>query len=172
MPPLRYDYQRARCEDPEIIKNWFSLVQSTIAKYGILEQDIYNFDETGFQMGVASTAKVITSSSHSTSRVRALQPGNREWVTVIESINASGWALPPMVIFAGKVHQSTWYQDIPGDWTIGLSENGWTNDNLALQWLQEVFEKHTAARTIGRYRLLILDGHGSHGTAEFEFFCK
>jgi hypothetical protein len=77
-----------------------------------------------------------------------------------------------MVIFAGKVHQSTWYQDIPGDWTIGLSENGWTNDNLALQWLQEVFEKHTAARTIGRYRLLILDGHGSHGTAEFEFFCK
>jgi hypothetical protein len=168
----KYDYQRAQCEDPEIIKNWFSLVQNTIAKYGILEQDIYNFDETGFQMGVASTAKVITSSHHSTSRVRALQPGNREWVTVIESINASGWALPPMIIFAGKVHQSTWYQDTPDDWTIGLSENGWTTDKLGFQWLQEVFDKHTTARTIGRYRLLILDGHGSHDTAEFEHFCK
>jgi hypothetical protein len=168
----KYDYQRAQCEDPEVIKDWFTRVQNTIAKYGILEQDIYNFDETGFQMGVASTAKVVTGSYHTTSRVRALQPGNREWVTVIESINASGWILPPMVIFAGKVHQSLWYQDIPTDWIIGLSENGWTNDDLGFQWLKEVFDKHTASRTIGRYRLLILDGHSSHNTAEFDFFCK
>jgi hypothetical protein len=100
----KYDYQRAQCEDPEIISKWFKLVQNTITKYGILEQDIYNFDETGFQMGVASTAKVITGSHHNTSRVRALQPGNREWVTSIETINAAGWALPPMIIFAGKVY--------------------------------------------------------------------
>jgi hypothetical protein len=44
----KYDYQRAKCEDPKIIKQWFDLVQNTIVKYGILEQDIYNFDETGF----------------------------------------------------------------------------------------------------------------------------
>jgi hypothetical protein len=81
-------------------------------------------------MGVASTAKVITGSHHNTSRVRALQPGNCEWVTSIETINAAGWALPPMIIFAGKVHQSIWYQDIPPDWVIGLSENGWTNNEL------------------------------------------
>jgi len=34
-------------------------VQNTIKKYRILEEDIYNFDETGFQI-VISTAKVIT----------------------------------------------------------------------------------------------------------------
>jgi len=123
-------------------------------------------------MGVASTAKVVTGSHHSTSRVRALQPGNREWVTVIEAISASGWATPPMIIFAGKVHQSTWYQDIPIDWTIGLSDNGWINDKLTFQWLEQVFERHTASRTIGRYRLLILDSHGSHATADFEHFCR
>jgi hypothetical protein len=44
----KYDYQCAKCEDPEIINWWFDLVQNTIVKYGILEQDIYNFDETGF----------------------------------------------------------------------------------------------------------------------------
>ena len=48
----KYDYQRARFEDPEIIRAWFRLVDNTIAKYGILEEDIYNFDETGFQMVV------------------------------------------------------------------------------------------------------------------------
>jgi hypothetical protein len=44
----KYDYQRALCEDYSIIRAWFNLVRNTIAKYGILEEDIHNFDETGF----------------------------------------------------------------------------------------------------------------------------
>jgi len=31
----KYDYQRAKCEDPVIIYGWFKLVRNTIAKYGI-----------------------------------------------------------------------------------------------------------------------------------------
>ncbi|KFY68126.1 hypothetical protein V496_01281 [Pseudogymnoascus sp. VKM F-4515 (FW-2607)] len=58
----KYDYKRAKYEDPKIIEEWFSLVRNTVAKYGILEQDIYNFDEAGFAMGVIATAKVVTSS--------------------------------------------------------------------------------------------------------------
>jgi hypothetical protein len=45
----RIDYQRAKCEDPEVIRAWFTLVRNMIAKYGIQEVDIYNFDETGLQ---------------------------------------------------------------------------------------------------------------------------
>ena len=57
----RYDYQRAQCEDLDAINAWFLLVRNTIVKYGIEESDIYNFDETGFLMGVISTAMVVTS---------------------------------------------------------------------------------------------------------------
>ena len=168
----KYDYQRAKCEDSTIIRDWFRLVQNIIAKYGIQKEDIYNFDETGFQMGVITTAKVITGSERA-NRPVTLQPGNREWVTVIESIASNGWSLPPMVIFEGKVHISTWYTDqLPLDWTIGVSENGWTTDSLGLTWLTDVFEKHTKDRTKGVYRLLVLDGHGSHSTPEFDLFCK
>jgi hypothetical protein len=111
----RYDYQRAKCEDPALIQDWFRLVQNTIAKYGIHEDDIYSFDETGFQMGVISTAKVITGSERARRPV-SIQPGNREWVTVIESASSCGWSLPPMIIFEGKVHISTWYTDaLPDD---------------------------------------------------------
>ena len=51
--------------------------------------------------------------------------------------------------------------------------NGWTNDNLGFEWLQGMFEKHTASQTVGRYDycLLILDGHSSHATASFDHFC-
>jgi hypothetical protein len=77
-----------------------------------------------------------------------------------------------MIIFSGKVHQSQWYEDIDPEWLIGLSDNGWTNNELGLLWLEKVFEKHTVQRMLGRHRLLILDGHASYESAEFDLFCK
>ena len=55
-----YNYERAKCKDPKLIMEWFSLVQKTILQYGIDPDDIYNFDETGFAIGLIATAKVIT----------------------------------------------------------------------------------------------------------------
>jgi hypothetical protein len=54
----RYDYQRAKCEDLTVIRNWFRLVENTITKYGIDLADIYNFDETGFMLGVIASRMV------------------------------------------------------------------------------------------------------------------
>jgi hypothetical protein len=71
------DYQRAKCEDPKVIQAWFTLVWNVIAKYGIQEADIYNFDETGFLMGMLSSAKVVTSSERC-GKPCTKQPGNRE----------------------------------------------------------------------------------------------
>ena len=165
----RLNSQRASCEDPVAIAAWFKLVEETRQAYGILDQDIYNFDETGFAMGVASTSKVVTSSDR-VGRAVIVQPGNREWVTAIECINASGWCLPPFVILSGKVHQDIWYRNLPLDWTIGVSDNGWTTDELGVEWVKH-FNQYTAARTAGVYRLLILDGHSSHATPEFDQYC-
>jgi hypothetical protein len=165
----KFSSQRALSEDPIAITAWFKLVEETRQTYGVLDQDIYNFDETGFMMGVAATSKVVTSSER-VGRAVVVQPGNREWVTVIECVNALGWSLPAFVILAGKVHQSSWYCDLPLDWTVGVSDNGWTTDQLGVEWVKH-FNQHTAARTAGVYRLLILDGHSSHATPEFDQYC-
>ena len=37
----KYDYKQAKCNDPEIISDWFKLVRATIAQYGIVTEDIY-----------------------------------------------------------------------------------------------------------------------------------
>ena len=47
----KYDYKRALCEDPEVIRGWFRLVANIKAKYGIQDEDTYNFDEAGFMIG-------------------------------------------------------------------------------------------------------------------------
>jgi hypothetical protein len=168
----KYDHKRALCEDPKVIREWFNLVRNTIEKYGILPEDTYNFDKIGFLMGIIATMRVVTGSEKNL-RPKLIQPGNREWATVIEGVNACGWCLPPMFILKGKNHQASWYEieGLPYGAVIAVSENGWTNNQLGLFWLKEVFHKHTQARTIGRYRLLILDGHGSHSGPEFDQFC-
>jgi hypothetical protein len=129
----------------------------------------YNFDETGFMMRVAATSKVVTSSD-TVGRPTVVQPGNREWVTTIECINASGWCLPPFVILSGKVHQASWYKDLPLDCAVAVSDNGWTTDELGLERVKH-FNRHTETCTVGAWRLLILDGHRSHATPDFDQFC-
>jgi hypothetical protein len=167
----RYNYERAKCEDPKIIEEYFDRVQEAILQYGILPEDIFNFDETGFAMGLCATAKVITGSDRY-SRPYLLQPGNREWVTAIEAVNSTGWALPSYVIFkAKKYSQEGWFETLPDDWKINISDNGWTTDKIGMDWLINHFIPLTNGRTMGRYRMLILDGHGSHLTAEFDRTC-
>ena len=169
----QYNYQHAKCEDPKIIKEWFDLIQITIMQHGIAYEDIYNFDETGYAMGLIATSKVVTRAGmygwH-----QVIQPGNQEWVTSIECINSIGWVLPPCIIFKGSVHIEGWYQDskLPHNWRIEVSPNGWTSNQIGLCWLQNVFIPETNSCTTGRYCLLVLDGHGSHLTPEFDKICS
>ena len=168
----RHDYKRAQCEDPDAINAWFCLVRNVVAKYGIADADIYNFDETGFQMGVIANGIVVTSSERR-SNVKMRQPGNREWVTVIQGVGALGFCVPPFIVVSGKYHLSTWYQNdaISRDWRIATSPNGWTTNEIGLDWIRH-FNEHTKSRTSGAFRLLVLDGHESHLSVDFELYCK
>jgi hypothetical protein len=71
------DYQRAQCEDPEKLQAWFWLVTNMINKYGIVEDDIYNFNEVGYAMGLIGTTRVVTSLDRR-GRPVTLQLGDRE----------------------------------------------------------------------------------------------
>jgi hypothetical protein len=168
----KYDYKRAQCEDAALIRQWFLLVENTAAKYGIGSDDWYNFDETGFLMGMIASGMVVTGAERR-GNPKSIQPGSREWVTVVQAINAAGWAVPPFIIVAGQYHLATWYRDhnLPGDWAISTTQNGWTNNEIGLEWLKH-FDQHTKARSNGAYRLLILDGHESHHSRDFELYCE
>lgn len=60
-----------------VIGEWFVLVNDTKAKYGVHDDDVHNFDETGFQFGVIGAIKVVTGSERRT-RADLIQPGDRE----------------------------------------------------------------------------------------------
>jgi hypothetical protein len=167
-----YDFQRALCEDPVKIDAWFRLVVNMRAKYAIQDEDFYNFDETGFMMGVICSSMVVTSAERK-GRRKQLQAGNREWATAIECISSDGFVVPPFLIVQGKNHLASWYTetDLPPDWMIKTTPNGWTDNDTALEWIEH-FHKNTESRRKGVYRMVVLDGHESHLAALFENFCK
>src|SRR6266496_1435489 len=51
------------------------------------------------------------------------------------------------------------------------TDNGWITNKVSLEWIKH-FDCHTASRTKGKYRLLILDGHESHHSTAFELYCQ
>jgi hypothetical protein len=119
------------------------------------------------------TTHLVVTGSERRDRSKTVQPGDREWVTVIAVINAAGWSVPPFLIFTGKYHLSACYEEaeIPRDWAIAVSDNGWTNNELGVECLEH-FLRHTDGKIVGVRRLLILDGHESHHSLEFQEFCK
>ncbi|KAF2179532.1 DDE-domain-containing protein, partial [Zopfia rhizophila CBS 207.26] len=143
-------------EDPENVVN----------KHGIQDDDIYNMDEIGFQKGDIGSAKVVTACDGTKYHI---QPGDRDWVIVIKCINSAKRHIPAMVIYKGKVFQNIWFSadsGVPKDWTVAISKTGWTNNQLGLIWLKDVFELNTR-NTTGVKRLLIMDRHSSHYVAVF-----
>src|SRR5437762_9977437 len=61
-----------------------------------------------------------------------------------------------------------WFSALP-EVHIGLSDNGWTDNEMAVEWLEKCFESET--RCGDEYRLLILEGHASHISTKAIKFC-
>jgi hypothetical protein len=165
------DIERKQSYDPEVIEGWFQDLQDIITKYGIPTEDIYNFDETGFRIGIGRDQYIITREPKK--KIYIPLNTNREYITVVEGINASGWAISPFVIIAAKNIVRGWFDATGYDQQIGISvsETGYLNDELGYQWIQH-FHRETFRKIKGEYRLLICDGYGSYLMYEFLKFCE
>lgn len=98
----------------------------------------------------------------------ALQDGSREWITLLAAICADGKPLPPGIIYASKnsTIRDTWVAGIEAgkhDVFVTSSLSGWSNNDIGLAWLEQVYDRCTKkkARHGREWRLLIVDGHGS-----------
>ncbi|KAF4919995.1 hypothetical protein CGCF245_v015732 [Colletotrichum fructicola] len=129
-------------------------------------------DETGILEGKGNNGLVLGSAA--TKSVRKKQPGSRAWVSIIECISAGGAAIHPLVIYKGKTVQQQWFPLELGPydgWEFTSTENGWTTDATAVEWLERVFIPQTKPSSPNQARLLILDGHWSHTTTDFMWLC-
>jgi hypothetical protein len=144
---------------------WFEEYFEFLNIHGIQPDSIWNMDETGFRVGIPGGERVLVPLA--VSELYTPSPENRTSITVIETVSAIGKVIPPVLIIEGKKHMESWYHDnLDGDERILLSDSGYSNDELALKWLQH-FILHTNSSSYSDPKVLLLDSHASHRTPEF-----
>lgn len=172
------DVSRHKAESANSFKQYFDVLSSKIEQYGIMPRNMYNMDEKGFLIGYLTKSKrVFTKALFDNQKlVGTAQDGSRTWVTVVATICADGTSLSPGIIYEGQPNtvQDSWLDGVKEEDHLAFlasSANGWTNDELGFDWLVNLFDRETKEKAKRDWRLLYLDGHGSHLTIRFLDWC-
>ncbi|KAG7000767.1 hypothetical protein FocnCong_v013212 [Fusarium oxysporum f. sp. conglutinans] len=168
----RTDWKRINAATPDNIKHLFNLYETVS---WIPPRRRYNADEGGIMEGQGINGLVIGSSQENPNTVPVKTINARTWTSIVECISTLGVALNLLVIFKAKSIQEQWFKKDflakhPG-WHVTFSENGWTSNDIAVEWLGKVFLPQTQPEDPADGRLLIVDGHGSHTSDEFMTMC-
>ncbi|RKL05709.1 hypothetical protein BFJ70_g17078 [Fusarium oxysporum] len=167
----RQEASRFNCFTPTAV-NWYFDIRER--EYGwIKPENTVNVDEGGIMAGFGLDSLVVGSSDP---RKKAFLKGSqsRTWTSFLEAVTATGRLLKPGIIFKGKELQQEWFihelKEV-ADWYYITSDNGWTDNHIAIEWLREVYLPQTQPEDESDARLIILDGHRSHVSDEWMATC-
>ena len=90
---------------------FYDNLKDILDKHDIPEENIYNMDEKGIQLGMGKRVHVMVDRDQKT--VHQVEDGNRELVTVIECVCADGTTIRPSVVFKGICRNLEWGHDNP-----------------------------------------------------------
>ena len=122
----------------------------------LLLLQIFNRDETGIPLTQKPPKRVAgVAQKHP----YAVTSGDRSQITVMACASASGYSIPPMVIFDRKHLQLKMTMGEVLGTFCGLSDSGWMKAELFQEWFQNHFLVHALS---SRPLPLLLDGHCSH----------
>lgn len=98
--------QRLDSYDIPVVITHFERFKQKRDELGIVDGDIWNMDETGFRIGCGIAHMVVT---RHVNRILFLRDAeNRDFITSIECISASGKVIPPHLILKGNQVLHKW----------------------------------------------------------------
>jgi hypothetical protein len=171
------DRNRFKADTEDSYRTYFDLLHAKMRQYNVDAKNVYNMDKKGFPIGKTSRSKRIFSKQlwQQKKVTAALQDGNRDWITIMACICADGSWMDPAVIFEAKGElRDAWLRNVdPQKHQVFFttSASGWSNNDVGLAWLEQVFQRCTKKKARRKYRILILNGHSSHLTRAFIQYC-
>jgi Tc5 transposase DNA-binding domain len=131
---------RKAAHDPVLIADWFSRFKALQDEFGVVKEDIWNFDETSFRIGVGRNQWIVTTCTLKRSYLTI--DGTRTLITSVEAVSAGGAVINKMLIILGKRHLEGWYLDLDDNILVGVSDTGYINDKLSFKWIK-YFHRHS-----------------------------
>ena len=151
------------------VVHWFEVIRKVLEDPDVLQDNVYNMDETGVMLSKLNSVKVLVSKDNKRgyrgARVK------RTTVTAIECVSGDGRCLNPMIIWPASTHRANWITHPTPGWHYAYSDSGYADFHISLQWLKLVFDPQTNERANGKPRVLICDGFGTHESLEILEFC-
>ncbi len=128
-------------------------------------------DETEFSIDVGRHQWMVTKTLDQQAYLAS--SNNFKYLTVVECISGNGVFLPSIVIVPGIMQMKDWFTriNLPDSYLVATLEFDYSNDVLTMKWLRH-FNCFSKQRLAGTYRLLVLDGYGSHYTLKFIQYCN
>ena len=80
----------------EVYKAYFNKFKAVVYKYGIIQGDVYNIDETSFRIGIGGSQQIITIDYQKA--YLSLLELNYDYIILVETISANSKVLPPLLI--------------------------------------------------------------------------
>ncbi|EMD86697.1 hypothetical protein COCHEDRAFT_1023903, partial [Bipolaris maydis C5] len=159
---------RHRVDSLDNYQSYFDLIYARLDRYLIAQHNIYNMDEKDFLLGRIILLKRIF--------LKELWKQKKiYWITIIGCICADGSLVDPSIIYEGiDGLRNEWLRDLEAGKHQVIccnSPSGWSNNDLALAWVEQVFDRLTKEKAKRDYRMLLVDGHGSHLTSSFIDYC-
>lgn len=148
---------RAQKLNPVIVNDYFTKLESTLDKLGMKNKPecIFNVDEKGCRLCLHHAQTVLARKG--TKRVHLIANEHGENVTVTACISAAGYAIPPMIIYKGKVKKPEYVDNLPSTSLVEMSDKGSMTAKLFCKFLHHL-NRYKPAGPI----LLLLDGAKCH----------
>ena len=102
---------RAQALNPAAVTGFYDILEEIIDKFDITEENIYNMDEKGVQLGMGGRVCALVDRDQKV--VQQVEDGDRELVTMIECVCADGTAIRPSAVFKGIRRNLEWARDNP-----------------------------------------------------------
>lgn len=159
----------------ENIRKWFTQIEEILQENRWMEvlehpSRIFNGDETNFQLCPKNSKVLSEKGNKNVYEIDHAQA--KSCLTVMFTFSADGKTTPPMVIYPLKRMSADIRASVPSHWGLGLSDNGWMNNELFLQYIQNIFHPYLTEKEIPLPVILFLDGHKSHMNYDLSEFCK
>lgn len=143
------------------IRNWFKEVEETLGDdKNVLEvpERVFNMDESGFTLAPKIGVVLGPRGRHVYDERTA---SDKENVTTLFAVNASGMFAPPLTIFKYDRIPSNVAKSAPKHWGIGKSENGWMTAECFFEYITNVFVPFVREKQIPFPIVIFVDGHVS-----------